>query len=73
MKIAKTIFVSVSLLIIGLWGLAWTPAFELLPQVVKQFMFVFGGVLTFIVPLLVIALFILWLSGNRQSKNMEVN
>jgi len=74
MRIIKTIFVVTSLLLISVWVLSWTPVLDVLPQAVKQFMFVFGGLLTFVVPLLVIGLILLWVSGRYRgniSENIE--
>ena len=71
MKIIQTIFIAASLLLIAVWVLAWTPVLDVLPDAVKKFIFVFGGLLTFVVPLLVIGLILLWASWYYQRKKSE--
>ena len=71
MKIIQPIFIAASLLLIAVWVLAWTPVLDVLPDAVKQFIFVFGGLLMFVVPLLVIGLILLWASWYYQRKKSE--
>jgi hypothetical protein len=69
MKSIKIIFVFISLVLVALWCISWTPIIELMPDAVKQVMFAFGGVLTFIVPFLLVGLVIIWVRGSRQGQN----
>ena len=71
MKLLQIIFVAISLFLIAVWLLSWTPVVEVMPQVLVQFMFVFGGLLTFVVPLLVIGLFLLWIIRSYRIEKSE--
>ena len=75
MKILQIIFVAISLFLIVVWLLSWTPVVEVMPQVLKQFMFVFGGLLTFVVPVLVILVIWLvlhWMNGRYRDKSENI-
>ena len=54
MKLIKNIGFLILLILSLLWLLTWTPLFNLMPQNIKQFMFVFGGILTFLVPITIV-------------------
>ena len=63
----KRAYVVLVTILVFLWLLAWTPLFKHMPEIIRSFMFVYGGVLTIVLPILV-GLLALWvITGNAKT------
>jgi hypothetical protein len=69
MKIAYRIILALCLAVFALWLLTWTPLFQYMPQVIKQLMFGFGGLITLMVLLAVVLVVVLLISKLPPEKD----
>ncbi len=66
----KKVIVGLVAALAFLWVLAWTPLFDYMPRIVRSVMFTFGGVLTIVLPIIII-LTAAWVFPIRRKRNVN--
>lgn len=69
MKAIKWAFIVVALTLTTIWVWTITPANAFMPDLLKEFMIIFGGVLTYLVPMMVVILIVIWLDAKNCNRD----
>jgi len=44
-----------------------------MPDVLKEFMIIFGGILTYLVPMMVVIMIVIWLDARNQNRDSGID
>ncbi|MFC1684377.1 hypothetical protein ACFL0R_02760 [Pseudomonadota bacterium] len=73
MKAIKWLFIVVGLTLTTIWVWTITPANAFMPDVLKEFMIIFGGILTYLVPMMVVIMIVIWLDARNQNRDSAID